>query len=245
MNFLLNFLFPRTCLGCGKIGLPAEASAKAGHYFCPFCIQKINLIENQICPVCEKSSPFGQTHRVCQKNRSLDGLISFFAYEGMVKKAIHQLKFKYVTDLADELFGLVRETWEMGEGNRFSQMKRFVKDKKPTIVPVPLYWYKENQRGFNQAEIFAQNLANSWNLEVKNDLLIRKKSTIPQAGLSEKERQKNIANAFVLSPNIPISSYPHILMVDDIWTTGATLKSCAKVIKEAGAQEVWGLTLAR
>lgn len=232
---LLDLLFPRTCLGCGKIGL----------YFCPSCIKKIKLIDSQICPVCEKPSPYGETHRFCQGKYSLDGLISFFAYEGMVRKAIHQLKFKYVTDLADELFGLMRERWEMREGDRFLQMKRFIKDKKPTIIPVPLYWYKENQRGFNQAEIFAEKLAKLWNLEFKKDLLIRSKFTPPQVGLNEKERQKNIANAFVLSPNISISSYPHILIIDDIWTTGATLKACGSLLKKSGAKTVWGLTIAR
>lgn len=234
MNFFLDLLFPRTCLGCNK----------SGQYFCPTCIQKIKLIDSQICPVCEKSSPFGQTHRFCQKNRSLDGLISFFVYEGMIRKAIHQLKFKYVTDLADEFFKIILDIWREDKNDRFCQMKRFVEEKKPIIVPVPLYWLKENQRGFNQAEIFAEKLAKSWNLEFKKDLLIRSKFTQSQVGLSEEERQKNIANAFFYNSNIkyPVSN---IILLDDIWTTGATLKTCASLLKKSGAKTVWGLTIAR
>ena len=231
---LLDLLFPRTCLGCGEIG----------RYFCPLCIQKIKLIDSQICPVCEKSSPYGETHRFCQKKYSLDGLISLFVYEGMIRKAIHQLKFKFVTDLNEEFFGLVRERWKMRENDRFSQMKRFIKDKKPIIIPVPLFWYKENQRGFNQSEIFAQKLAQFWNLEFKKDFLIRAKFTQSQVGLSEEERQKNIANAFSFSSNIQYQ-ISNIILIDDIWTTGATLKACAGLLKKSGARTVWGLTMAR
>ena len=235
MTFLLDFLFPRTCLGCGK----------TGQYFCSSCIRKIRVIESQICPVCEKPSPFGQTHSACQTRNSLDGLVSFFIYEGIIKKAIHQLKFKYVTDLADELFSLLKEIWMMEKADRFSQMKCFIETKKPVIVSVPLYWYKENLRGFNQTEIFGKKFAQLWNLQFRKDILIRSKSTQSQVGLTEEERQKNIANAFSISPSILISQYPDILLIDDIWTTGATLKTCGALLKKTGAKEVWGLTIAR
>lgn len=234
MDFL-SFLFPKTCLGCHK----------SGCYFCPSCISKIRLIENQVCPECERPSPYGETHHFCQLKYSLDGLISFFAYEGIIREAIHQLKFKLVTDLTNELFDLMIKIWKEDSNDRFSQMKRMIKAKKPLVISVPLYWYKENQRGFNQSEIFAQKLANLWNLEFKRDLLIRSKFTSPQAGLNQNQRKENINNAFVLSSNLLLSSYPNILLVDDIWTTGATLKTCGRLLKEKGAAAVWGLTLAR
>lgn len=229
----LDLLFPKTCLGCDK----------KGKYFCPSCASKIKLIEKQICPVCEHFSFFGQTHHFCQMKWSLDGLISLFTYEGIVRKAIHQLKFKYVTDLTEELFQIINDS--LDKSDHFSLMKRFILDKKPTVIPVPLFWYKENYRGFNQAEIFGKKLAQNWGLEFKKDILIRSKFTQPQFGLDKKERKKNIENAFSVSPNILISLYPNILLVDDIWTTGATLKACGSLLKRAGVKEVWGLTLAR
>lgn len=234
MNFFLDFLFPRNCLGCNK----------SGQYFCPSCTQKIRLIDSQICPVCEKQSPFGETHRFCQGKYFLDGLVSSFVYEGIPRKAIHQLKFKYVTDLSDEFFKLIVDVWGKDNNGRFSQMKRFIKEEKPIIISVPLFWYKENQRGFNQAEIFAQKFAQLWNLEFKKDLLIRSKFTKSQIGLTEQKRQKNIVNAFSFNSNIqyPISN---IILVDDIWTTGATLKACGALLKKSGVKEVWGLTIAR
>lgn len=227
---LLDFLFPRTCLGCGG----------TGQYFCSSCISQIRSVD-QICPVCEKPSPFGETHRFCRRKHSLDGLVSFFAYEGIIRKAIHQLKFKYVTDLSTGLMELMQKGTV---SDRFSRIKQFVKDKKPVIIPVPLYWYKENQRGFNQAEIFAQKFAELWKLEYKKGLLMRSKFTPPQAGLTQNQRKRNIANAFYIHPNIqyPVSN---IILIDDIWTTGATLKTCGALLKKSRAEIVWGLTLAR
>lgn len=241
---LLDFLFPRTCLGCGKTGLSAEASdpeAKVGQYFCPSCIPKINIIDSQICPDCEKPSPFGQTHRFCQKKYSLDGLISFFAYEGMIRKAIHQLKFKFVTDLSDELFKLMLKRME---NEHFSQIKRFITNEKPIVTSVPLYWYKENQRGFNQSEIFAQKLAKFWNLKFKKDLLIRSKFTQSQYGLNQEQRKENLQNALKVNPNYELL-FTNYLIIDDIWTTGSTLKTCGSILKKSGAKAVWGLTIAR
>lgn len=227
----LDLLFPKTCLNCRN----------PGSYLCPDCLKEIRLIKQQICPVCGRFSFFGETHRFCQKKRSLDGLTSFFDYQGVIKKAIHQLKFKLVTDLTDELFVLAVKVLEENDKNQFSKIKGFVKSKKPLIVPVPMHWYKENLRGFNQAEILAEKFAEYWGLEYEK-ILIRSGFTQPQSGLNREERKRNVNNVFCLKDNLLPSN---ILIVDDIWTTGATLKTSGIFLKKSGAKMVWGLTFCR
>lgn len=230
MGFL-ELLFPKTCLGCGK----------KGQYLCSNCISKIKII-NQICPVCQKPSFFGQIHHFCQKKWSLDGLISIFPYKGIIRETILQLKFKYVTELEEELFNLTSDLFEKSDS--FSQIKQFLSNGKPIVIPVPLHWYKENYRGFNQSEIFGKRLAEKFDLEIKKNILIRCRFTQPQFGLDKKERKENIKGAFMINPRIRDLSF-NVLLIDDIWTTGITLKTCASLLKKSGAKIVWGLTIAR
>ena len=173
---------------------------------------------------------------------SLDGLISLFTYEGIIRKAIHKLKFKYITDLSEELFNII--VTSLDKSSHFDLIKQYILIEKPVVISVPLYWYKENYRGFNQAEIFGRKIAQIWGLEFRKDILIRSKFTQPQFGLDKKERRENIKNAFSISPNIHSSLF-NILLIDDIWTTGATLKACGSLLKRAGVKKVWGFTLAR
>jgi ComF family protein len=232
--FLLDLLFPKKCLGCGK----------TGQYFCQICVSKIPPVEFQICPVCEKPSPFGQTHDRCRSKNSLDGFCSVFGYEGIIKEAIHKFKFRYVTDLSKELWNLTDNLLNQKKGRDFFLLNKFVATQNPVVLPVPLFWYKENLRGFNQAEILGKFLADKFSLKLRNDLLVRSKSTQSQAKLSEKERKRNVADAFLVPPEVQSSLFK-ILLVDDIWTSGATLKACGSLLKRAGAETVWGFTLAR
>lgn len=231
---MLDFLFPRKCLGCNK----------TGYYFCSECRLKIRPIEFQICPVCEKASPFGQTHDWCQTRLSLSGFCSVFSYDGIIKEAIHKIKFRFATDLAKELWEITNSLLAGKKEKDFFLLNNFLVKEKPIIIPVPLFWYKENFRGFNQAEIFGSFLARKYNLSLKNDLLVRCRPTQSQAGLSEKERKINIEKAFATPPNIHNSSFS-ILLVDDIWTTGSTLKTCGSFLKKVGRGKIWGFTLAR
>ncbi len=89
--------------------------------------------------------------------------------------------------------------------------------------------------------MIGQNLG----LTFEPNFLIRTKNTKPQTRLKEEERKKNVLDAFKVTPNILVSQYPNILLFDDVWTSGSTLRESAKILKSAGAQKVWGLTLAR
>lgn len=229
---LLDFVFPKHCVGCGR----------AGEYFCPRCTATIKKV-SQVCPVCERPTPFGQTHDFCRTRNSLDGLISLFAYEGIVRGAIHKLKYRLVTDLESEFWEIIQGDLEK-RGEETLLLKRFIAEEKPVVIPIPLHWYKEHSRGFNQSSLFGKRLAKSFNLSFSDKILVREKSVPSQTKLTQKERKENVKGIFSISPNIHNSLF-NILLVDDVWTTGATLKEAARTLKSAGAERVWGLTVAR
>lgn len=228
---LLDFLFPKRCVSCGTFGV----------YLCRKCLVKIKFIETPVCPVCERPAIGGATHPGCQTKSTLDGLISVCVYDGPIKAAIKRLKYKpWITDLGKIL------TDSVVEHLHSHTSINYLIEVKPTVVPVPLHPSRERERGFNQSEILGKLLAQRLNLEIVPNLLIRHKKTKPQADLKGKDRQENIRDAFVLNHNSSFLIHnPNILLVDDVWTTGSTLKACCDVLKRAGTRKVWALTLAR
>ena len=228
---LIDLLFPRKCLSCGR----------EGSYFCSECLNFLSLETQRICPVCEKPSIGGHTHPRCLKKDSLNGLTSVFAYKGLIKKAITKLKYKFISDIAKDLVEVFLSS--CGEDITFSN---YCQKEKPILVPIPLHPSRKRWRGFNQSELLGKIIAGNLGLQFIPDLLIRTKNTIPQMELSEKQRHENIRGAFSVSPHLPfpINHYPFIIF-DDVWTSGATIKEAGKILKKAGVKRVWGLTLAR
>jgi ComF family protein len=224
---LLDFVFPKTCLGCDKEGV----------YICSDCLAKVRLAK-PICPRCEKASIDGITHVKCARKYGLDGLISVWEYEGVVRKAILSLKYKYATGIATLLGSLFI-------GQLGSPDSKFRIPSPVVLVPIPIHWYRQNTRGFNQSVEIGRPVASAMNWKFSSDLLVRKKSTTPQVDLTGDERKQNLKGAFAVSPNVSTSLYPDVLLFDDVFTTGSTLKEAAKALKRAGVQKVWGLTIAR
>jgi len=235
---ILELLFPRKCLGCGKVG----------SYFCPDCLNLVLLKDEQICPVCGKGALEGLTHQFCRRPFGLDGLTSIFAYKGVVAEAIKKLKYKFVKDLAEELVELFLSF--CGEGKLFSY---FCCLPNVVLVPIPLHPQRLRWRGFNQAELLGKLIAKNLGVKFAPDLLIRIRNTKPQVKLDKDQRQVNIRRAFALNRNCKLKITPladgqenwNFILFDDVWTTGATLKEAAKVLKRNGAKKVWGLTIAR
>jgi competence protein ComFC len=228
---ILDFLFPRHCLGCGKVG----------SYFCSNCLNLVLLKDEQICPLCEKGTFGGLTHPGCRRPFGLDGLTSIFAYKGVVAKAIKKLKYKFVKDLAEELVELFLSF--CGEEKLFSDFCRLPD---VVLVPIPLHPRRLRWRGFNQAELLGKLIAKNLGIKFVPDLLVRVKDTRPQVDLDRKCRQQNILGAFRKNPNSQfVIRNSLILVFDDVWTTGATLREAGKVLKRNGAKKVWGLTIAR
>lgn len=231
-NLLFDLLFPKKCVNCGR----------EGKYFCQKCIDKISL-NKQICLICERPSVFGETHSLCKNKSNIEGIYSFFEYKDIVRKAIIEFKFKYITDLEESFWKIIFN--EIGRKRQdFFLLDKYLKEKNPIIIPVPLYWYKQNLRGFNQASAFGKRLADLYNLPFSEKIIIRTKSTKPQAKLTQTERKENLKGVFEINKNTDISG-KNFVIFDDILTTGSTIKEINKVLKENKVGEVWGLTIAR
>ncbi len=216
---LLNFLFPKICVGCGKFG----------SYICEACLSKVEYFETQVCSTCYKSSITGATHLNCRKQNSLDGIISLVNYKNPVRELVTQLKYKFTTDLLTEIESKIKFD------------SRLIKDKSWTLIPLPLHSTRQNFRGFNQSELLGKIVADKFKLNIDNKILARTKKTTPQVGLSKVARQENLTTAFEVSNELLSENY---FIFDDVWTSGASLKSAAHELKKAGAKMVWGLTLA-
>lgn len=226
---LLDVLFPRRCLGCGR----------SGSYFCADCLNRLSLQPERICPICSQFAPGGLAHPICRQQRGLDGLTSVFSYQGLIKKAIKKLKYKFVTDLAADLTEAV--TSFCGEDKIFVQACRLA-----ALAPIPLHPSRQRWRGFNQAELLGKMIAANLNLAFIPDLLIRRKKTTPQFKFDKKSRYENLKGAFAVNSSLRLRIHDSRFMIfDDVFASGATLNEAAKALKKAGAKQVWGLTVAR
>lgn len=224
---LLDLIFPKHCVRCKKIGA----------YVCADCFSYISLLETGFCTVCQRPSIDCRTHNYCKTRHAIDGVLSSVAYNGVVKRLIYQFKFKpYVSDLRDFLVELEYE------GLIQKEIFYSLFARKSALVPIPLYKTKLRSRGYNQSALLAEGLSKRFQLPVI-DCLERVRNTHTQIGLSQKERQENIKDAFMVKKDL-LEGLEQVFLVDDIVTSGATLNEAAKMLKKAGIKQVWGLTLA-
>lgn len=222
---ILDFLFPRRCLACGKLG----------KYFCDRCSGKIRTIEERetICPVCERPAIGGATHPFCKTRFSIDGLTSFFHYNGIIQKAIKAIKYRSVSDLSSEFVSLIPQS-------AFSLIP-----KPSVLIPIPLHPFRLRLRGFNQAEVLGKLIAPRLGIPMRTDLVKRMKYTMPQVEMKDRnKRLKNMEKVFSIH-KLFIINHSSVLLFDDVFTTGATMRAAASVLKKGGAEFVWGITMAR
>ena len=162
----------------------------------------------------------------------IDGISSPFRFEGLMRRAVHELKYNNFKALGSPLARLLAEYL------RARPLPREV------LVPVSLHPRRLRERGYNQASILVHELGRLINLPVVEGLLLRLKDTPAQARAATAEvRRRNVAEAFACRDGQLRGE--KVLLIDDVCTTGATLDSCAVALKKAGAGSVWGLTLAR
>lgn len=219
---ILDLIFPKKCLTCKK----------AGKYICPNCLFKVPFT-NSICPVCEKFSYFGKTHDKCLLDDSLDGLINIWMYRGVIREAIIKIKYKFAFDIANELSSLTK----------IELLKYKIPDNTLTI-PVPLHTTRKNWRGFNQSELLAKKISKQTGWSIDTDIISKVKVTVPQVKRQRLERYKNEKGSFVVNKK-PSQGFERVLIFDDVWTTGSTIREIGKELKRNGYNNVWGLTIAR
>lgn len=218
INALVDFIYPKKCLACGKNGV----------FLCTDCL-KLFEYSDQICPECGEGSVMGWTHDKCKSKWNLDGLVVLYDYQDeKVRTLIDEIKFEFNRDLIK----LVIESCEFELGLDFEM-----------IVPIPLYFYRENWRGFNQAKEIAIEVEILTNIKCES-VLIRKQATKQQSlSKTKEERLKNTKDVFGVRTEALVSG-KRVLLIDDVFTSGATLKEACKALKMAGAVSVWGFCLA-
>ncbi len=165
-----------------------------------------------------------------QGGGSFDFAYSFGNFEGSLQKLIHLFKYGKVESLAGPLSRLLLRA--LPRDLNFDH-----------VMAMPMHWRKRWERGFNQAELLAMPLARRFGLKLSGNLR-RKRYTKSQAGLDERERRENLKGSFAVRRPEQITS-KRVLLIDDVFTTGATLRAAAEALKNAGAVHVSVLTLAR
>jgi len=191
---------------------------QSGKYFCESCLKKIDLSDE------------------CFNNH-----LSLFCYRGVMRAAIKKLKFSFLKDIEGELKLLIDSGLDKKLTQSNTELFREFLALKPSVQSLPLFWYRRNWRGFNQAEMIAKIVAQKLKLTT-SECLERVKLTQPQSRLKRSERLTNVTGIFAVKPGkLPRA----ILLIDDVWTTGATMREAMKSLQEKGVEQVWGLSLAR
>lgn len=221
---ILDIVFPKLCVGCGR----------EGKYICDKCQRKL-VVPEQICPMCCRPSLDGWTHPKCRRRDGMERLIVGLPYRGMVQQCLKKVKYKSAWEIISFLYGIGGEKYGV------------IETCDRVITSVPMWKYKERDRGFNQAEILADLLdRNLPGDSRKVELLKRVRETKPMFGLKKKDRRENIEGAFEITiQQTNRLTNQRVILVDDVWTTGATMRECARALKQAGIREVWGVALAR
>lgn len=232
-NFFLlvkDLLFPIICLGCHQ----------EGEWLCLSCLNSIPINLKLRCPVCGQSSFYGRTCQKCIKKSYLTGLWAVSLYDDdLLKKVIRHYKYLGIKDLTESLSWLMIDYVNQLKND----VPRFFKEI-DLVTPVPLHQRRILHRGFNQAHLLAQNISNYFGWPILCNCLVRVKFTTSQIRLKKKLRKSNVSGAFKVVDKKLIKD-KRIVVIDDVVTTGSTLQECARVLKKAGAKEVWGLVLAQ
>jgi ComF family protein len=227
-NVALNLLFPPACVGCGRLG--AE--------FCADCAQAVDPSPLSICARCGSPQPMpaDRCYR-CQDDGYRAPLISRAAalHTSPLRDAIHAFKYQGQPQLASFLARYLVAVYAQPPWSDLAQPIT-------AVVPVPLFEQRLRERGYNQSELLADHFCRASGLPMQPSWLARIRETRQQVGLGLGQRRANVAGAFAASASV---ANHRILLIDDLHTTGSTLRACAAAALDAGAAAVYALTLAQ
>lgn len=216
LRLAIDLLYPPQCVGCGRWGT----------MLCAACLARADAERPASrCANCDAWWEAAGFCPRCLPLRQLDGIRAAFEYTGVARRAVHELKFRFVRALAAPMAAAMAE--------------RLALDRFDAVVPVPVHRSRERWRGFNQAAELARRLP----LPPVPGRLYRARRTRPQVGLPAAERRRNVAGAFVYEGS-PLDGL-RLALVDDVVTSGATVDECAAVLREAGAVSVTAVAFAR
>ncbi len=195
---------------------------------CLLCGEPIAENENMICVSCLESLPSASPSLISNllmeiKDARISDIYIGYEYSDQLKELMHLFKYQRFTKLSAVFASAIA-----------SQVKK--NEMIDLIVPVPLHVKKKHERGYNQSELIAEELSKRINVNYNFDVLYRKKYTVSQTTLNKNERMQNVGDAFVCKQNIQDKT---LLIVDDVITTGSTLKACAQCVLQNGAKNVF------
>jgi ComF family protein len=229
---LLDFFLPRLCVFCGEV-----AGAETPAAVCPACEAKVEWVASPLCSCCGRVFPMreGGDHLCgpCQTDPPpfpRARAAALYDEEGPSGQAIKRFKYNRRLDMLPVMHHWLKRPLCLE-----------LVQEADLVAPVPLHPSRLRQRGFNQALLLAQAFPE---VPLEREFLARQRHTPPQAGLNPKERRDNVKGAFAV-PRPELVKGKSILLIDDVFTTGATVRECAKVLRRAGAREVNVLTVAR
>lgn len=227
----VNAVLPPACPMCGR---PAPFAGGIRVDICPDCMRTVSYVGEPVCLKCGK--PVGSDEAEycsdCSKKAHVyDQACAVYEYSRNVKNSIYRFKYYnkreyariYAKQIADKCGGMIR-AWSPD-----------------VLIPVPIHSSRLKERGFNQAELIARELEHFTGIPMDSESLVRAVKTVPMKELDNTQRVKNLQNAFQADKKVV--KYRKVLIVDDIYTTGATFDACATVLKQAGVQKVYGVSL--
>lgn len=225
---IVRILYPKRCPVCEEI-LP-DIPGMSSWNVCEKCNKKLHYIHSPRCFICGKQL-YDAKEEYCSDCKTKTHIftqgVGVFGYDEQIKDVIYRFKYsqkkEYAKFFADSI--VIRYG---------HQIRRWNID---AVIPIPLHWLKYLKRGYNQAELIAKEISHLLDIPLDSGLLIRNRFTKPMKELNDEERVKNLENAFQLSANIV--KYKKVLLVDDIYTTGATIDACSSVLKQAGVEQVY------
>lgn len=230
---VINIFLPKCCVLCNKI-----LSNETIHHLCEHCWNKFKPLSGLFCQKCGKPLPDGGAHCYFCRTTGASGthfeyIRAAGIYEGALKEVIHKFKYQgkdfLVSDLSKFLIQESKDKFDWTEID--------------FVVPVPLHKESEHRRGYNQAKLLAEKVAEHFNKPLSFTNLIRLRKTKAQMQLPREKRLVNLIDAFAIVNPLEFKG-KNILLIDDVSTTGATIEECAKTMKRAGIKKVWALVLA-
>jgi ComF family protein len=224
LSDLWDVLYPPSCIACQRLLIPGAA------FFCAECVADIDPLPAETCRRCGEPGGLPACPRCRQSPPPFERAVAPFAHSGAVARAIHQLKYEDHPELAPRLASLLVQA-----------LPDFFKAAPTALCPIPLHPSRFRARRYDQAELITHALAKRTSRRVLRSLK-RVLPTRRQVGLTEAEREANVAGAFVASSEVKGQD---VLLVDDVFTTGATARAASRALLEAGARSVQVTTVAR
>jgi len=226
-----QLLLPAECLVCHGLLNPRDAT----RIVCPLCRQRWRAVRPPWCERCGQPEPhFGPCRLCAEWPAPLTSVRSAVWLDGGARQAVHGLKYGGLPRIADDLAAAMGKVRPETDGPS-------------VLIPIPLAKKRLRERGYNQSEKLARALARQWRIPVLLDVLVRTRETPTQTALTPGTRLANVRAAFAVA-NVQcsmINDHWTLIIVDDVFTTGATLAEAARALEQAGASSVMGVTFAR